>query len=695
MISHVGRRAVAASIAANTPLVGFAQIKAAVAHRFQAMGAHELFRTAADKDAMWARYLASFPPGTNPVFRKRTEHDCGCCRQFIRTVGNVVAIIDGKLVSIWDIDVQNDAYGAVALAMSDFVKSHPIDNRFLHHERSVGTDRNFEDMAGEVKTWNHFHVQIPDRNERTFVCPNKDIGPRLSEARALHDVMFRSLTELSLDAADTIIELIGQNSLYRGEEHRHAVAAFREQKIAFDALAQDQRDAFVWLKTCQLPTSVSKIRNTSIGTLLTDLSQGRDLEGAVKAFEAMVAPANYKRPTSLVTKAMVDKARATVAELGLTSALDRRYARLTDITVNNILFADRSARKAMAGDVFDNIAAASAVKPKTFDKVEEIGIDKFMSDVLPRAESIEMLVENRHAGNFVSLIAPADPGALPLFKWDNRFSWSYAGDFADSIKERVKKAGGNVSGHLCCRLAWFNRDDLDFHMIEPNRYEIFFANRHSPSPCLGRLDVDMNVSGETREPVENIFYPSASRMAVGRYVLFVYQYRQRETADAGFEVEFDFKGDVQRFAYPKPVRQGERVIVVEFNYTRAGTIEIVNSLPSSSVSRNVWGVDTEAFHRVNVVMLSPNHWDGQGVGNRHFFFMLAGCRNDGTARGFYNEFLRGELNQHRKVFEIVGAKMRAEEAPDQLSGLGFSSTQRNHAVVRVKGAFSRTVKVVF
>ena len=697
MISHVGRRAKAATLI-NEPTVhvGFACIKRAVAAQFARMSGHELFRTTAEKDALWDTYLGSFPGGSNPIFRKRTEHDCSCCRQFVRAVGNVVAVIDGRLTSVWDIAVEDNAYQTVSEAMSAMVKAQPIDNRFLHTESVAGTDRNFEDALGAVKTWEHFFVNIP--NSR--VCGSKDIGPRLSEARALHDVLLRSLAELTIDSVDTVLELIAQNSLYRGEEHRHAVAEFRKVQTTFDLLSNDvSRDQFAWVKSTELPASVSKIRNTSIGQLLTHLSEGRDMEDAVKSFEAMVAPANYKRPTALITKAMIERAKATVEELGLTSALERRYATLTDITVNNILFADRNARKAMGGGVFDNLAATATVKPKTFDKVEEIGIEKFLADVVPKAESIEVFVENRHTGNLVSLIAPSDPTAKPMFKWDNRFSWSYNGDFADSIKERVKKAGGNVSGDLCCRLAWSNFDDLDFHMVEPSREEIYYGHK-GPSRLGGQLDIDMNAGGgpggnHTRDPVENIFYGSAARMAEGNYNLFVHQYAKCETTDVGFEAEIDFKGTVYRFAYPKALRQGERVVVAEFHYTRSGGLEIINSLPHTTASKKVWNIDTETFHRVNLAMLSPNHWDGHGLGNRHYFFMLDACQNDGTARGFYNEFLKGELDSHRKVFEMVGAKMRTDETANQLSGLGFSSTQRNYVIARVKGAFTRTVKVTF
>jgi hypothetical protein len=46
-------------------------------------------------------------------------------------------------------------------------------------------------------------------------------------------------------------------------------------------------------------------------------------EVAVAAFERMVAPTNYKRPTSLVTKEMVDKAKKTIEE-DLESFIDKQ-----------------------------------------------------------------------------------------------------------------------------------------------------------------------------------------------------------------------------------------------------------------------------------------------------------------------------------------------------------------------------------
>ncbi len=662
----------------------FKLFKNAVAKQFATMMKHDLFVVEVEGDALWDTYLKSFPEGTNPIYRERTEHDCSCCKNFIRAVGRVVALIDGQLVSIWDGKVGDPNYQVVSDALAALVKSKPISNLFFHFEPHAGVDKNFEQMMDEIKTWEHFHVEIPAR----FV--DKAPGVKLSEAQASHDVLKRGLDELTLESLDTVLELIGQNSLYRGEEHRAAVEAFRKVMVEYQARAGDA-DLFVWSKVMKLG-GLTRFRNTAIGTLAVDLSAGVEMEGAVKSFESKVAPTNYKRPTALVTKQMVEQAKAKIEELGLTSALERRYANINDVTINNVLFANRDAKKSMAGDVFDDITSSIPSKQK-FDKVEEVSIEKFLSDILPGAKSIELMPENKHTGNLVSLIAPANPTARKMFKWDNAFSWSYSGEMADSIKERVKAAGGNVTGDVCCRLAWNNRDDLDFHMKEPSGHLIYFGNRRQRSPFGGVLDVDANgADGQRSDPAENIYYAKVPRD--GQYELKVHQYSRRSTDNPGFTVEIDVMGTVYSFLHEKSLTNGQTILVATI-VVKNGVVTVEGNLPSTQKSKEVWNINTNTFVPVSVVMMSPNYWDGQGVGNKHYFFMLDGCLNDGKARGFFNEFLVPELDAHRKVIEIVGSKMRTEESDKQLSGLGFSSTQRNSVLCRVNGAFSRVIKLTF
>jgi hypothetical protein len=674
--------------------MNFNVLKIAVANQFNRMQKHPMFRVEVDKDLLWDTYLKSFPPTTDPIYRERSEHDCTCCKQFVRSVGDAVAIIDGKVESIWDISIKAEpAYETVAKALSTLVKSLPVVNLFLHYERTAGTDKNFEQLTTGAKTWEHFFVNIQPQ----FVAKNADIATKLGERRAVRDVFHRGLTEITDEAVEIVTDLIAQNSLYRGTEHKFAVDEFSKLKKKFNKLSPSEQVLFTWTNISSAHESVTKIRGTAIGTLLTDLSEGKDIESSVASFENKKSGTNYKRPTALITKGMIENAKKKLDELGLTSALERRYATINDITINNIMFADRKARSVINGDVFDELVAATGKKVKVLDTIEEVSIERFISEILPRAESIEVMLENHHASNMVSLIAPVDPTAGRLFKWDNNFSWSYDGEVADSIKERVKKAGGNVVGDLCCRLAWFNFDDLDFHMIEPDgKYEIYFGNRTSPSPSGGLLDVDMNAgAGTTRAAVENIFYASKSKMKEGIYSLEVKNFNKRESIDVGFEVEVDFLGTTHNFVYNKAVRDSETIIVAKIKYSHKNGIEIVSSIPSSQSVKSVWGLPTQAFHKVEVMMMSPNFWDEKSSGNKHYFFMLENCLNEGTSRGFFNEFLKEDLNAHRKVFEMVGSKMKVPASDKQLSGIGVSSTQKNTLICRVKGSFARTIRIIF
>lgn len=58
--------------------MSFHEFKVAVQNQFARMSEHHLFRTDTSKDVLWETYLSSFPAGSNPIFRERTEHDCNC-----------------------------------------------------------------------------------------------------------------------------------------------------------------------------------------------------------------------------------------------------------------------------------------------------------------------------------------------------------------------------------------------------------------------------------------------------------------------------------------------------------------------------------------------------------------------------------------------------------------------------------------
>lgn len=281
-------------------------------------------------------------------------------------------------------------------------------------------------------------------------------------------------------------------------------------------------------------------------------------------------------------------------------------------------------------------------------------------------------------------------------------SWAYSGNIADSdLKQNVKAAGGAIDGVLRFSIQW-NEDgndncDLDAHCVEPDGNEIYFSNCRKPrkSSLGGQLDVDI-VRPCGNIAVENITWDNLSKMKPGKYKFFVNQYNG--SAKKGFRAEIEFNGEIHSFDYGRSMRTGEDVTVAEVTLDKYGNFTINEKLSGSSSisSKEIWSVNTNQFVPVSVISYSPNYFDEQkGIGNKHLFFFLDGCVNDEEPNGFYNEFLKNELLEHKRVFEALGSKCHTEDTEDQLSGIGFSLTKRDELVIKVKGATERVMKIKF
>lgn len=667
-----------------------------------------LFTVNVDTEELYNLYLDSFPAGTNEIYRERREYDCSCCRHFIRDVGNVVSIKNGELHTIWGINpVSDDKYNVVAAALDAYVKQKAVLGVFLKKEKRIGTPENREMLpTGKINKYEHFFVDLPE------ICIFKEcyghtLEGYLSQFRDVRNVFKRSLDEISKEAVDTVLELIAQNSLYKGAEWKKQLTEFKNYQKEYGKLTDEQKELWIWEKSIAAGAVIGKIRNHSIGTLLVNISEGMDLDLAVRKYEQIVAPVNYKRPKAIFTKKMLEDAKKTITELGYMDSLQRRFATLDDITVNNILFSNKDAAKRITGamDLFDEMEQDVAIDPKRFSKVEEISAEDFIKNVLPVAKELEVYLENKHIQNMVSLIAPEVADAKTMFKWNNGMSWAYTGNITDSdIKENVKAAGGSVTGIVRFSIQWNDgngkdNSDLDAHCLEPQGGDHIYFSHKISRYTGGELDIDITdpiyqCKSNGGVAVENITYPSKERMKPGTYKFYVNQYSFRNSQ--GFKAEVEVNGEIHSYEYNTPVRGN--VDVAEVILDQSGNFKVVDKLPGNcaTISKDVWGIKTLQFTPVSVVCYSPNYWDEQkGIGHQHLFFMLKDCINPEEPNGYYNEFLKPELEQHRRVFEALGAKAHVKDVDDQLSGVGFSLTKRNDLIIKVKGATERVLKIKF
>lgn len=633
-------------------------------------------------------YLEAFPE------EHRQEHKCSCCRTFLRDIAGIVAIKDGEVKTLWDFQAFGE-YVKVPKALRELVLRSKVSRRavYPHTIQRIGTQKNIKLLPDKSTiTFNHFFLDLAQHQKvSTSIDSANGIFNSLVETTA------RSLDTLSMEAVDIVLSLIRQNNIYRGQEMFAAVNNFKEGLEKYQRLASETEKHLFCVENYKKGYN---IRNSSIGNLLENLSEGMALDIAVKKFETMVAPLNYKRSSALVTPKMVEAAKEKIQSLGLLSALSRRHAERDDLPVDKVLYTYRPVKEPVGDlDVFANLASSVPVNFKTFERVVEIPIDIFLKDVLPETEKLELLFESRLEGNLVNLLSVRDKEAGLLFPWDSPLSWSYKNNVTDSMKEKVKMAGGDVEGELRISLGWETRDDLDLAVNEPDNGDcIYYGNRSRSSALGGKLDVDANATTTVPDPVENIIYRDKDRMVSGIYKVRIHNYNKRVPEKSTFKVEIECRDKIYTFAYADGLLAQEYKNILIHYDKKLGITNIVANFPTVEdlpTSKNIWSIETNKFIPINVVTYSPNYWEEEGAGNKHIFFISPSARNPEATRGIYNEFLKPSLREHRKVLEVLGNSTMVAPDEQQMAGLGFSTTQKNYVYLRRTGSFTSIIKVIF
>lgn len=673
-------------------------------------------------------YLNAFEDGTDPIFRdpSSSTHNCNHCQNFIRRYGNVVAIdSDGNVITMFGAAGIDAPYAVVASALDAKLKAAKIKDVFfetfaelqsLPYEQCkktngvfrLGIDKNHKRYtraeaelygvvkANEVRTFDHINVDVPNAFVDTSGKSQEAIQ---AQYRDKYSVFRRACEELNIDTLNLVRDLINQGSLLDGTAHLHAI----EEMIGFmetynQCKENGNIDNWFWSITYNMDERVAKFKNTLMGVLCTELAEGKELNEACLAWNKRVDPANYHKASAPITDRQIKEAEKFVMENGYIESFQRRCAELRDISASEIKHISSSSEVKNVS-IFDGVKSTSTRhKRAQFDGVEEIPIEKFMSDILPTVDGVEVFLQNNHEGNLVTLTTPAVKDSKPIFKWDNNYSWNFNGNLAgkSQIKEAVKSHGGKVDGVLRFSMMWAEGDpsdnsDLDAWCQEPGGRKIGYSQKRS-GVTGGNLDVDITRPNgiDNQNVVENITWPELNRMPDGEYKFWVNPYAIR--GSKGFDAEIEVDGEVHQYTFPRRVTKNVPVASV---IKKGASFEVKHELESASVSKELWGLETNQFHKVNLVCLSPNHWGENAVGNKHYFFMMDGCKTTSKIRGFHNENLNSDLLTHRKVMEVLGATTMIEPSDEQLSGVGFNSTVRDEVIVKLLGSHQRVVKLKF
>jgi uncharacterized protein YegL len=202
-----------------------------------------------------------------------------------------------------------------------------------------------------------------------------------------------------------------------------------------------------------------------------------------------------------------------------------------------------------------------------------------------------------------------EPVAVSSFQWESlqadELSRSDPG-WAREMRQQLNQAGAHA-GKFKIGLQWFNRNDLDLHVVCPHGNEIYFGKK-KVSCCGGWLDIDMNVNGETSSPVEHIVFGHSERgdsqeIAPGDYHISVVYYGTHDSdSSSDYRVLVDFDGQPYSNHEGRISGRGKSQIIETITVGGGGTV-------TGGAADSGTGGNTELGKALNLLgeALGPNH----------------------------------------------------------------------------------------
>ena len=659
----------------NSDDKGFLKALASVEANFARVAkAGPLFRT--ESGDLFAIFLNALPQHLQKYYT------CHACREFFRKYAGLVAIVDGEAVpTMWLPDLGIGPLSDAVCALYQAVATAPVSGLFLSKASVWGTP--------ETGVWQHFAVRpVPALLAQPTLLKNLD--QLMAERREERNMLERGMAEFSVEVVRKAHALLSSGQLARADRHIGAAKWLLDQYEKIGGTVGRMRDNLLWLAAAQAPPGFCHVRSGMLGTLLSDIAADLPFQSIKARFEEKMDPTQYMRAQAQPSAGQIAQAEKVVATLNAAGALERRFARLKDI--QEFLWRPQPATapakpSGVFGHLLSQVRSSRTELPR-----QTMTFEKFRRTVLPNADSIEIQVPSL-SGHFMALVTAANSESPPILQWDseghrNPVSWYYHSGVDAEIRERVVAAGGMHEGvDIRASLLWNNRNDLDLHIMTPRGEHVYFGNKRGK--CGGWLDVDMNVSGETTRPVENIRWAKGTAPR-GHYRVYVQNFRFHEPSQAAtpFKVELEVNGEVWHVEDTIPAgrtKADSDNTVFEFDYDPAQQIRA--QLQNQSDAQQ-WNLQPGTWAPLTGITLSPNQWGDRPLAHqgKHAFFLIQGCRDlnaeQKKGRGFFVESLRSEFHAIRATLEAYArTALIAGGQEAEACGIGMSDQKQNWNVV--------------
>lgn len=365
-----------------------------------------LFET--DAEGLWEAYLDEAPAGT------RQSRTCNCCKVFIQRFGGLVTIDESGATqpAVWPEDVP-PLYADAVHAMTKIINKANVTGVFKTTDTKWGTP--------QTGPWTHIALVPPPQIlwKGALSTASQEMAVKREEFRMLG----RSLADFDIETVTKAVALLDTDALYRSEKCR-GVARWLLQLHEELAATKNKRARhnLMWLAVAKAPPGYCHVRSGMIGTLLEDLVEGLPFETVKRKFAEKMNPLQYMRPQAAPSAGNIAQAEKVVAALQSAGALERRFAKLSDVQALWLPKEAKEAKPVQQAGVFGHLAKSKDKTPTTSGApAKTMTWVKFAATVLPAAESIEFLVPHERQ-SYTAMVTAKNADAPNLLQWGNPVS---------------------------------------------------------------------------------------------------------------------------------------------------------------------------------------------------------------------------------------------------------------------------------